>query len=546
MRYASFLILCLLTVKLAAQEKALFDKVKFAEHVKTLSSDEFQGRKPGTKGEEKTIRYLADEFKKSGATPGNGNSYFQEMSMIDIRPQTDSVMIVKGSSKEIRLKKLRDFVLWTQSKEPELKFDNEELIFAGYGITAPEYGWDDYANLDVRGKIVLVQSFEPIVSVNGKELFKGEEKTWHSHWLNKIEEAARHGAKGCLMINGASVGQYEARVNSLVNGRMFIDNPGKSKNVCSIIGFISDPAALKMLELAGKSSSLLKDISSVGFRGFPLSVSISVSMRTKITRVVSNNVIAKIEGSKRPDEVVIATAHWDHLGIGIPDQKGDSIYNGAHDNAAGVALLLEFAKRFAGDKKKPERTILFIATTAEEKGLLGAHWYASHPVFPLYKTVANINFDGFNSFGQTRDILVPGIGQNELEDLLQEQAALQKRYVNLKYKDTEAFFYRSDQLPFALAGVPAIFPINHGDEFFLSEKAEYFKQQRLNFQLEGYHKTTDEFSNDWDIEGGLFTSEPFFGLIRKLAYSNIWPKWKDGSEFKIVRDRSIEAGLGTK
>lgn len=545
MRSASFLILYLLTTKLAAQEKTIFDKIKFEEHVRTLSSDDFQGRKPGTIGEEKTIRYLADEFKKAGATPGNGNSYFQQMSLIDIRPQTDSVMIVKSNSSELRLKKLNDFVLWTQSTEAELKFNNEELIFAGYGITAPEYGWDDYANLDVRGKIVLVQSFEPIVSVNGKELFKGEEKTWHSHWLNKIEEAARHGAKGCLMINGSNPGQYEARVNSLVKGRMFIDDTNKSKNVCSIIGFISDPAALKILELAGRSSSILKDISTFGFRGFPLNVSISVSMRTKVTRLISNNVLAKIEGSKRPGEVVIATAHWDHLGIGLPDQKGDSIYNGAHDNAAGVSLLLEFARRLASIEK-PERSILFIATTCEENGLLGAHWYARHPVYPLYKTVANINFDGFNSFGQTRDILVPGIGQNELEDLLQEQALLQKRYVNFKYKDTQAYFFRSDQLPFALAGVPAIFPLNYGDEFLLSEKSEYFKQQILNFQAQGYHKPSDEFSSDWDVEGGLLSSEPFFGLLKKLAYSNIWPKWKEGSEFKIVREKSMEASLGTR
>jgi Zn-dependent M28 family amino/carboxypeptidase len=292
---------------------------------------------------------------------------------------------------------------------------------------------------------------------------------------------------------------------------------------------------------AGRGKEMKQQASVPGFKGFPLGVKLSFTLRTRITRIVSNNVIAKIRGSKRPDETIVFTAHWDHLGIGPPDNKGDSIYNGAADNATGVSALLELANAFASLDRKPERTIVFLVTTAEELGMLGSQWYVTNPIYPLRRTVANFNFDGAQIFGRTKDISLAGIGQNDLEDMLHQLAVLESRYVNFERKDSEGLFYRSDQLPFAAAGVPVLFQ-NYGHDFFEKDKAQYWEKAMEAQKKNRYHRPSDEFNDAWDIDGALRNLALIFTLSNSLASSEIWPLWKAGSEFKAIREGSQKVG----
>ncbi|HEX8676715.1 MAG TPA: M28 family peptidase, partial [Segetibacter sp.] len=357
---------------------AAFSAGNLAKHITVLASDEFEGRKPFTRAETKTINYLRDQFKALGLQPGNGQSYFQEVPMVSITTTASPEMTVNTPKGAFKLKGFDDYVLWTDKTDEKINVDNAEVIFAGYGVVAPEYKWNDYEGIDVKGKIVLVMVNDPGFGSGDTSLFKGKTMTYYGRWTYKFEEAARQGAKGCLIIHNTVAASYPFSVvqNNWNTSRLRLDNRGKDEKYSDIIGWVSEEAAKKMLLSAGQDTALLAKASTRGFKAVPLPVKLTTSLQVEATYKKSHNVIAKIPGTKRPGEYIIYTAHWDHLGFGKADEKGDSIYNGALDNASGTAGLLELARVFKTLKTKPERTIVFLSVTAEEQGLWGSAYYA--------------------------------------------------------------------------------------------------------------------------------------------------------------------------
>ena len=502
--------------------------------IKVLASDSFQGRKPFTEGEVKTIAYLKERFVETGLEPGNGDSYFQDVPMVNIATQADPEMQVLTPKGNITLKGFEDYVIWTEKPDPLISLDKSELVFAGYGVNAPERNWNDYEGLDVKGKIVLVLVNDPGYGID-ESLFKGDTMTYYGRWTYKFEEAARQGAKGCLVIHNTKAASYPFSVpqNNWNGSRLLLDERGKDVKYCDVVGWVSEPTAIKLLEAAGYDSTLLTKAAVPGFKAVPLNEKLTTNIKVTATYNMSHNVVGKITGSKYPDEYIIYTAHWDHLGIGKPDETGDSIYNGALDNASGVAGLLQLAKAFNSMKEKPERTIVFLSVTAEEQGLWGSAYYARNPIYPINKTVANINMDVLNSFGKTKDIVVVGQGQSELEDYLKDAALKMDRVIAYEPHPEAGYYYRSDHFNFAKVGVPALY-INSGTDV-IGKGKEFGKQKLDEYTTKYYHRPSDEYKTDWDMDGGLEDLKLLFLVGRRVAFENKWPAWKDGSEFKGIR-----------
>lgn len=509
----------------------LLDEKVLAGDIKILASDSFLGRKPFTEGEVKTTAFLAQRFREIGAEPGNGASYFQEVPMVEIATVAAPTMRVKSPAGEADLKGFDDYVIWTEKTDPVIRLKDAELVFAGYGVVAPEYNWNDYAGIDVKGKIVMVLVNDPGYGIDSS-LFKGDTMTYYGRWTYKFEEAARQGAKGCLVIHNTQAASYPFSVvqNNWNGSRLRLDT--KLNSYCDVVGWLSEAAAEKLLSWAGYSSSVLKQAAVKGFSGVELKTKLTTSMSVKTTYNTSKNVIAKITGTKKPDEYIIYSAHWDHLGVGKPDDTGDSIYNGALDNATGTAGLLQLATAFMKAAQKPERTIVFLAVTAEEQGLWGSNYYANHPVYPLKKTVANINMDVLNNKGKTKDVVVVGKGQSDLEDYLEETAKELNRRVGFETNPASGAYYRSDHFNFAKVGVPSLY-MGSGRELLNIAKAS----QGVDYVKNHYHRPSDEYNDSWNLEGAADDLKLLYLLGRKLANSNVWPVWKTGSEFKKIRER---------
>lgn len=525
-----------------AQEQegvAAFSKDSLGKHIAELSSDEFTGRKPFTDGETKTINYLQEQFKEVGLEPGNGNSYFQEVPMVRITTNADSAMQVKSPKGDFTLTGFDDYVIWTDKTDSELSLQNSELVFAGYGVVAPEYNWNDYEGLDVKGKVVLVLVNDPGFNAGDSSLFKGKTMTYYGRWTYKFEEAAKQGAKGCLIVHNTEAASYPFSVvqNNWNGSRLRLDNRGKQETLCDVIGWVSGPAAEKLLTASGKDSSLLATADKRGFKGESLGVKLSVDMKVKTEYNKSYNVIGKITGTKYPDEVIIYTAHWDHLGIGKPDKTGDSIYNGALDNASATAGLLELARGFKSMKTKPERTIVLLSVTAEEQGLWGSAYYAKNPVYPVNKTLANINMDGLNWYGRSKDIIVVGKGQNDLEDYLKEEAEKVNRTIAFEAHPEAGSYYRSDHFNFAKVGVPALYT-SSGIEV-IGKDAGYGKTKEDEYTNNNYHRPSDEYDQTWVLDGAIDDLVLLFQVGKRLAFTDKWPGWKEGSEFKAIREKSL-------
>jgi Zn-dependent M28 family amino/carboxypeptidase len=519
-------------------DSSLFNADSLAKDIAILSSDEFQGRKPFTTGEIKTINYLKDQFSVIGAEPGNGNSYFQEVPMVNIATEPDTIMQVKSPKGSFNLKGFDDYVIWTEKTDSLISLKNDEVIFAGYGVVAPEYNWNDYAGLNVKDKVVIVMVNDPGYGVDST-LFKGDTMTYYGRWTYKFEEAARQGAKACLMIHNTKAASYAFSVpqNNWKGSRLRLDDRNNPQNYCSVVGWIQEAVAKKLLITAGLDSSILKKANHRGFKGVSLNLTLSTKLKVTATYNKSHNVIAKITGTQHPDEYIIYTAHWDHLGIGKPNEKGDSIYNGAVDNASGTAGLLQLARAFKNSKIKPGRTIIFLAVTAEEQGLWGSAWYARNPVYPLSKTIANINTDGLNKTGKTKDVIVVGRGQSELEDYLEEEAKKQGRYISFETNPAGGSYYRSDHFNFAKVGVPALYA-GSGIEVIGKEKG-YGKKLKDEYGTNNYHKPSDEYDKTWVLEGAIQDVELIYNLGQRLASIEKWPQWKPGSEFKAIREKNL-------
>jgi Zn-dependent M28 family amino/carboxypeptidase len=519
---------------------AAFSADSLANHIQTLSSDSFMGRKPFTEGETKAINYLKNEFIASGLEPGNGDSYFQEVPMVQITTKASPEMKVESPSQKFSLKGFDDYVIWTDRTDSVLSLNNAELVFAGYGVVAPEYNWNDYAGLDVKGKVVLILVNDPGYNAHDSTLFKGKAMTYYGRWTYKFEEAARQGAKGCLIVHNTDAASYPFSVvqNNWNGSRLRLNNRGKNETLCDVIGWVSGPAAQKLLSAAGKDSSLFASADKKGFKGESLGLKVSVGLTATTSYNKSNNVIGKITGSKHPDEYVIYTAHWDHLGIGKPDETGDSIYNGALDNASGSSGLLELARGFKSLKRATERTIIFLAVTSEEQGLWGSAYYAQNPVYPIAKTVANINMDGLNWFGKTKDIIVVGQGQNDLEDWLHDEAHKQGRDIAFEIHPEAGSYYRSDHFNFAKVGVPALYT-SKGIDLEGKEKGSG-KTISDAYTDKNYHRPSDEFdASTWVLDGAIQDLQLLFQVGKRLSYSEKWPEWKEGSEFRAIREKSI-------
>ncbi len=514
------------------------------QHIKVLASDEFEGRKPFTAGEEKTIAYLQDQFQKLGIEPGNDESYLQEVQMVEIKPTVDSVMHVKAGRETIRLRGFHDYVINSERTEEKISWQDEPLVFAGFGIVAPEYDWNDYEHLDVKDKIVVVLVNDPGFGGSDTTFFKGNTMTYYGRWTYKFEEAARQGAKGCLVVHNTVPAGYPFQVlqTGWNSAYLYLDQRGQDKYFCEGIGWITKPAIEKIFEVTGRDfNQIQSEARKPGFRGFPLDANVSLSMALTVRYDKTYNVVGKITGRERPDEYIIYTAHWDHLGIGRPDATGDSIYNGALDNASGTAGLLEIARAFMSLERKPERSVLFLAVTAEEQGLWGSAYYAANPIYPIEKTVANINMDGINPYGKMNDVMVVGSGQSELEDYLREEARRMGRYIITDDEPENGFYFRSDHFNFAKVGIPALY-LKTGSDFVGQGKA-YGQQLKSTYTQKHYHQPSDEFDTTrMNFEGGVDDLRLLFQVGKKLAFSDQWPQWKEGSEFKAIREQGNKPG----
>ncbi|MGM0944651.1 MAG: M28 family metallopeptidase [Bacteroidota bacterium] len=531
------LSLGLLFAACESQETYQFQVSDLEPHIDTLSSDYFEGRMPFSEGEKKTVDYLLQEFQEIGLEPGNGESFIQDVPLVSIQTTASPTMEISSEDQKLTLEGLKDYVLWTQRTDSEIVVDEAELIFAGFGIVAPEYGWDDYKNIDVTDKIVVVLVNDPGFGTEDFDFFKGNTMTYYGRWTYKYEEAIRQGALGCLIVHNTIPAGYGFNVvqNSWNSSKLYLDDRGKADYKLAFEGWLTLPVANQLFEVAGLNErELLAKARKADFEAIPMNLKVSTRMEVQANYNTSQNVVAKITGSEKPDEYVIYTAHWDHLGIGKPDEKGDSIYNGALDNASGTAALLAIAKAFK-ESEQPERSVIFLAVTAEEQGLLGSAHYAQNPIYPLEKTVANINMDGINPYGKMRDVSVIGVGQSEMEDLLDVELEKLGRYSAPEPNPVAGYYFRSDHFNFAKVGVPALY--FHTGVDHVEQGKEYGKTLQANYTAEYYHKPSDEYDPErWNLDGAVDDVQLLFNIGQNISNSNNWPNWKAGSEFKAVRD----------
>ncbi|HVF26850.1 MAG TPA: M28 family metallopeptidase [Pyrinomonadaceae bacterium] len=517
-------------------------------HIKVLASDEYEGRGPGTRGEELTVNYLTEQFKRLGLKPGNPDGTFvQKVPMAGFTAEPRASFNVNG--KIIDLKSTDDYVAVSRRVEPEIKVENADVVFVGYGVVAPEYGWDDYKGVDVRGKTIVMLINDPAIpdpndaSRLDERVFKGKAMTYYGRWTYKYEIASEKGAAAAIIIHEEGPAGYPYEVVSGSWGRENVDIKAPDKNAgrVAVEAWLHLNRAKELFAASNQDFEALKKAAqSRDFKPVSLPAKANFLLKNNLREIESNNVIAKLEGSdpKLKDEYIIYTAHWDHLGR---DDKraGDQIFNGAIDNASGVAALLEIAEAFTKLSVPPKRSILFLAVTAEEKGLLGAKYYATHPLYPLDRTLANLNMDGVNQWGRTKDIVLVGEGNSTLDDLLREAAQQQSRTVKSDPEPEKGFFYRSDHFEFAKEGVPALYP-DTGTEY-IGKSESYSKEKRDAYTTNDYHKVTDEVKPDWDLSGAVEDAQLLILVGHRVAQGDIYPEWKPGTEFKAKRDGMMKA-----
>jgi Zn-dependent M28 family amino/carboxypeptidase len=490
-------------------------------HIQKLASDEMEGRAPGGKGEELATSYIADFYRSIGL-----RTQFQAVPMIGIT-STVSPMKLTGRSGSQTLRFGGQFMAWSRLEQDNIPID-ADLVFCGYGVVAPEFQWNDFKT-DVKGKIIVVLINDPQLEDQSK--FGGRAMTYYGRWTYKFEEAARQGAAGALIVHETQYAGYPWEVvRGSWSGEQFdIVRPDKGSSTVPLQGWITRDVAADLFKSAGMDvDDLKKKALEPEFKPIPLGIKASVGLKNVMHRVDSKNVIGVLEGSEMADEYVIFTAHWDHLGIGEP-QNGDKIYNGAVDNASGVALMMEIARAGAKAPMRPKRSIVFMAVTGEEQGLLGSDYYAENPVFPLNKTVANINIDEANVFGRNNDrIQVIGFGYTQLEDILKDVVAKQGRMMTADAEPEKGFYFRSDQFSFAKRGVPALYT-----KSVIVEDEHEFTEKR-------YHKPFDEFDPAWDMKAAVADGDALLGVALRVANGGEWPEWKPGTEFRAIREKSLK------
>jgi Zn-dependent M28 family amino/carboxypeptidase len=542
----SLIGLCTLLASCAAQmpqsslKSAPFalDQARYKADLKAISSDEFAGRAPGAIGEERFVPWLEAQFKGLGLAPGNGTSFLQAVPMTEISNTITESLSFKRGGDTIALSAGKDYVLSSRRLDDSLRLDASEMIFMGYGVDQANENWNDYSGVDVKGKTVVVLINDPGFHVADPDLFKGKAMTYAGRWMYKFEEAARKGAAACLIIHDDKGAAYPWAVVQNGAARPEFELPPKPGQIQPLLaqGWIRGDVASSLFANAGLDFEALRKAASVrGFKPVPLGTTASAAISHVIKHKTSQNVAALVRGSERPDEVVIYSAHWDHLGQN-PSLVGDQIFNGAIDNGTGVAGLLELGR--AMQASKPKRSVLLLAVTLEESGLLGSKFYAENPIFPLNKTVANLNMDAMPLIGPSKDVVVIGIGNSELENILTPLATAQGRTAIAEPTPENGFYFRSDHFNFAKVGVPALYiktgPTN------VEKGADFGKAWMDKYNAERYHKPSDEYDDSADYRGLMQDLELLRDIGLTLANSSKWPNWFADSEFRARRDAMMQ------
>lgn len=512
----------------------------FAQYFERIASDEMLGRAPATQGEENTVQYLEQQFARIGLTPYKDGSYRQPVPVMQIDPVKVSPLTLSSDGAATRsLTYKTDMTAWSTRMQKQIDVRDSEMVFVGYGIVAPEYNWNDYAGLDVKGKTVVILVNDPGFATQDDALFTGNAMTYYGRWTYKYEEAARQGAAMALIVHETDAASYGWNVVAGTSPIRFeVANEHKNMHRVQVEGWLSLQAAEQLFAENGTSlTSLRQQALSKDFQPVRFKNRASISISNNLRQLVSNNVIGYIKGTEQPDEAVLYMAHWDHFGLDF-SRADDKIFNGAQDNAGGVAALLALAEKFK-QGPAPKRSIAFLAVTVEERGLLGSAWYANNPLFDLNKTVAGINMDVINVYGPMRDMMVFGYGSSELEPILSRYAKEQNRYIAPEPTPQDGFYYRSDHFNLAKKGVPMLYARGGVDSF--EHGKEWGLEQRRHYVSDYYHKVTDEFDPNWDLRGAQQDLFLYFKVGNELANGQSWPNWLEGKEFKAVRDESLNA-----
>ena len=487
---------------------------------KTLGSDEFGGRMPMTPYEAKTINYLADEMKKLGLQPAFGNSYFQEVKTISAvcKPSGEKFK-VKGSKKRVELKSPDDLVVWTARETEQVEIPKAEFVFCGFGIDAPEFNWNDYAGVDVKGKIIIAMVNDP--GFYDATLFQGRNMTYYGRWTYKFEQAQRLGAAGCLVLHNTAAASYAWNVCAThVGSNLALYDPAtRNAGELGIKGWLHEDGCRKLFAAAGVDfDATIEAAKHPGFKSFVLKAKSDLKMEVAYEIQETCNVAGVLPGTDLKDEAVVFSAHWDHFGFGTPDETGDPIYNGASDNGSGMAAVLMLAKKYSELPVRPRRSMVFFIPTLEESGLFGSEYYCAHPAFPMEKTAACINFDCIAPEPLTHDVVVLGGGVTELDNYIMACAGAQGRYVVFHDDNSDGWYFRSDHFNFVKKGVPAVV-IEYGKD--LVDPSRPNKYPRSDW----YHKPSDEYKEDWDFAGTLVHVNMMFGVGLSVANADQHPRW---------------------
>ena len=503
-----------------------------AKDISTISADNMLGRAPFTIGEERAVAYLEKRMAELGLEPVFENSYIQNVPMVSIVSKVPEVINLSISNKPFELKADDDYCAWSPTTSPSIKINKADLIFAGFGVNAPEYDWNDFNGIDVKGKIIVVLVNDPGFYTGDTALFKGNTMTYYGRWRYKFEEAERQGAIGCLIVHEDAPAGYPWDVAGSKNNtpQLYLDTPDLENKQCLVNGWITHNAAINLFKSCELDYEVSKrQATQRGFQSFSMNAKLSMNIENSYTKSVSKNVAGIIKGSEKPEEVIVYSAHWDHLGVGRV-VNGDSIYNGASDNAAAIAWMFSIAKAFKSTGVAPKRSVLFFSPTAEESGLYGSAYFVANPPININKTIACINNDVILFLGKFKDVTVTGLGHSSLDELLAEEATKFGRYIAPDPNPENGMFFRSDQLPFLKAGVPSIFAkgYSHQEELGKDKTQELINSYWKNI----YHKPQDEFVPERDNLNGLAEDvKLFFCFGNRLANEDIYPTWKKNSEF---------------
>jgi Zn-dependent M28 family amino/carboxypeptidase len=513
------------------------DEAAFRSHLRVLASDDFEGRKPGTPGEEKTVAYLVEQFRKLGLKPGNGESFLQQVPMVESVAGADASLSIAGRNGTLALAYGKDMVIWSKRGLPQAELQRSELVFVGYGIVAAEYDWNDYAGIDVHGKTVVILVNDPGYAAKDPKVFRGGAMTYYGRWAYKVEEAARQGAAGVLLVHDTDAVGYSWSVvqNTWTGAQLALATADGGTGHAVIEGWIDKDAARALFTVAGLDfAAAAASAAHAGFKAVPMSARADATLHNSVRQFTSANVVAQLPGGGRRREYVVYAAHWDHLGRDLM-RPGHNIFNGAVDNASGAAGLLTLAQSFVRTKPVADRSIVFLAVTGGEAGQLGSEYYAENPLFPLRDTAAVLNLDTLHFGGPTRNVTVFAAGNTDLEEYARAVALLQGREMTPDPMPERGFYFQSDSFTFAKVGVPVLYAKGGFDD--TARGPVWGRAQLDDYLAHRYHQPSDQYTPDWDVRGALDDLTLYYEVGNRVAHTRRFPRWYPNSEFRVSRDR---------